>query len=417
MDSPLRGLERYEGAPTDEIRGAVRRALVNLSDLAVRENIAFVLIAGDIYDGTWKDHNTGLYFVQWLDGLQKAGVSVHAISGNHDAASEMTKTLILPANPDGTPVMMSSHECQTVMLEHCNVAIHGRGFAAKAEAENLVREYPSAIPGVFNIGMLHTSLNGAEGHDTYAPCSTADLTERGYQYWALGHVHTRSDSVRDGHTPIVFPGNIQGRNIREIGAKGCELVTVDHAGRVNIEFKTLDVFRWQVCDVDVAVVDEPEQLIDRFQDAMRVLVGDADGLPLGVRVNVVGASEAHDRWLADPETWTQQIRAAAITIAETSVWIEKVSFRTRPLKTVSTEDMESGAIGELKRYFDDLDVDDALLDDVSEELSDLRRKLTAEMSDGNDEVAPIHRADLRAVVREVQPLLMQRLSLGSQARS
>ena len=59
LDSPLRGLERYEGAPVDELRGATRRAFENLVDLAIEDEVAFVLLAGDLYDGDWKDYNTG----------------------------------------------------------------------------------------------------------------------------------------------------------------------------------------------------------------------------------------------------------------------------------------------------------------------------------------------------------------------
>ncbi len=47
LDSPLKGLERYEGAPVDEIRSATRRALENLVDFALEQEVDFVLIAGD----------------------------------------------------------------------------------------------------------------------------------------------------------------------------------------------------------------------------------------------------------------------------------------------------------------------------------------------------------------------------------
>lgn len=48
---------------------------------------------------------------------------------------------------------------------------------------------------------------------------------RGYQYWALGHVHQRE--LRGTDPVVAFSGNLQGRRIREAGAKGCWLVTVD----------------------------------------------------------------------------------------------------------------------------------------------------------------------------------------------
>ena len=81
FDSALHGLERYEGAPVDEMRSATRRAFDNLIELAIDESVAFVLLAGDLYDGDWKDYNTGLFFHgaygtpprSWHTGLHGGG--------------------------------------------------------------------------------------------------------------------------------------------------------------------------------------------------------------------------------------------------------------------------------------------------------------------------------------------------------
>ena len=48
LDSPFKGLERYEGAPAEKMRQATRRALENLVQLALDEQVKFVLIAGDL---------------------------------------------------------------------------------------------------------------------------------------------------------------------------------------------------------------------------------------------------------------------------------------------------------------------------------------------------------------------------------
>src|SRR5215510_7563591 len=122
LDSPLVGLEHYEGAPVQEIRQASRRALENLVELALAQQVDFVLIAGDLYDGNWPDHNTGLFFVRQLHRLQQAAIPLYLIQGNHDAQSKMTTTLQLPDNPDGSHVQLSASAPQTVVLEQCDVA-------------------------------------------------------------------------------------------------------------------------------------------------------------------------------------------------------------------------------------------------------------------------------------------------------
>src|SRR3954469_13539897 len=98
LDSPLRGLQRYEGAPVDAIRGACRRALEQMVDLVIRERVDFVLIAGDLYDGDWQDYNTGLFLTAQMHALRDAGIRVFLIAGNHDAASQITRRLTLPDN-------------------------------------------------------------------------------------------------------------------------------------------------------------------------------------------------------------------------------------------------------------------------------------------------------------------------------
>src|ERR1019366_1543598 len=185
LDSPLRGIARYEGMPVDDIRLATRRAFDNLVGLAIDERVRFVLLAGDLYDGDWKDTSTGMFFVSRMTRLREAGIPVFLVAGNHDAANRMTKSLRLPPN---VSVFASKHP-ETKLLPEGDVVIHGQSFASQSIVENLAANYPAKRPGCFNIGLLHTSLSGYEGHEPYAPCTLDDLRGKEYDYWALGHVH------------------------------------------------------------------------------------------------------------------------------------------------------------------------------------------------------------------------------------
>ena len=239
LDSPLKGLARYEGAPAEAVREASRRALENLVALAVERRPDFVLIAGDLYDGDWKDYNTGLYFVGQMAALDRAGIPVLLLHGNHDAASHMTRSLRLPGNvftfPTDAPYSRILNECRTV--------VHGQGYAQRQVTENLAAGYPAPHPGFFNIGLLHTSLETPGADKRYAPCAPADLVARGYDYWALGHRH--NCQVLAENPPVLFCGAAQGRDVAEPGPHACVWVAAE-AGRVSWELVHLDVLRWVV---------------------------------------------------------------------------------------------------------------------------------------------------------------------------
>ena len=219
LDSPLRGLERYENAPVDRMRRATRRAFERLVDLAIEKRVDFVVIAGDLYDGDCRDYNTGLYLTRQLGRLRDEKIPVFLIAGNHDAANRMTRVLPLPDN-----VRMLGHDRpETVCIKDLDVAIHGQSFGKPAVTENLAAGYPAALPGCVNIGVLHTGLGGMNGHERYAPCTLDELRFKRYDYWALGHIHVaRGVMPRAGdHLRRQPPGPARPRD-RSQGLPACD---------------------------------------------------------------------------------------------------------------------------------------------------------------------------------------------------
>jgi DNA repair exonuclease SbcCD nuclease subunit len=414
LDSQLRGLDRYDGAPVDEIRGATRRALENLVDLAVREQVACVIIAGDVYDGDWQDFNTGLFFVRQMSRLREANIAVVLIRGNHDATSRISRSLELPDNV----CSLSTKKPQTVEgrdigygLAHLDVTIHGQGFHSAAVDENVVLNYPAAKSGAFNIGVLHTSLEMEAGgeHARYAPCAVSDLLARHYDYWALGHVHRRR--IVHDDPPIVYPGNVQGRHIRETGVKGCMLVSVDERGQIELEFQPLDVFRWYELPVSIDGAAGGEEVLGTVAAQLREFVHEYGELPLALRVVLTGACDAHLELAGAPERWINQVRALASNVGLGNVWIEQVRFRTTPRVASRPVNLDDGPWREVAGYLEDLRADDALLAPVVDQLSALARKIPDELAGGDDGDA-VRLNDpqyLRQLLDQVEPLLLTRL--------
>lgn len=368
LDSPLRGLERYEGAPTEIIRGATRRALERLVDLAREEAVAFVVIAGDVFDGDWKDYNTGLFFVEQMRRLTEVGIRVFLIRGNHDAASLMSKQLSLPEGVH----LFDHRKAGTVRLEDLRVAVHGQSFGNRAVPDNLVPDYPEAVAGFFNVGILHTSADGRPGHEPYAPCKVADLVTKGYDYWALGHVHERE--VLHEAPWVVFSGNPQGRHARETGAKGCTVVRLADGEVSKVEAVELDVVRWTACEVDAAGAESLPEVLDRVRAALAEAIETAAGRLVAARLTVVGATEIHAALMRERESFVGECRNVANEFGG-DVWLEKVRVKTRAMVDLEALAKEGDAVGELLLFLRSAGKDEALLATSVEGLKGLSGKL------------------------------------------
>ena len=354
-------------------------------------------------DGDWKDYNTGLYFVSQMRKLREANIPVYIVSGNHDAASKITRTIRFP---EGIHVFPKDQPT-TFVIEALGVAIHGQSFASPAVRKNLSLNYPATLPGHFNIGMLHTCATGREGHEPYAPCKVEDLQLKGYEYWALGHVHQRE--VLSDDPLIVFPGNTQGRNIRETGAKGCLLVAVDEKGRPAADFKPLDVIRWIRVAIDASQTETGNEVVDLVSEHLEKILGENNGMPLIARVEIIGPSPAHTDLAANQERWINDIKAVAVDISGDRIWIEKVKFQT-----TSPEDRETGAnaegpIGELWRYLDELRSQPDELIGIGETLKEMTRKLPRELMEDRDIISPEDPQWLTEQLEHVGPMLVRRL--------
>ncbi len=401
LDSPLRGLESYEDAPVEEIRGATRRAFDNLVELAIEEDVSFVLLSGDLYDGEWKDYNTGLFFAERMGRLRRQNIRVFMVSGNHDAASQITRTLQLPDNVQ----VLSTKKPQTILLDHIGVAIHGQGYQSRAMSKNLAEQYPQYNPEYFNIGILHTALNGREGHEPYAPCTLDDLRQKGYDYWALGHVHKREEVSKDPW--IVFPGNIQGRHIRETGTKGASLVTVENGEVIGVEHHELDVLRWSVCRVDLSDCEVIDAVHDHVRQTLEGEQEQAEGRILAVRLVLTGGCPVHPRLLEESAHLRESFRSMAAGLGD--MWLEKVLFKTG--RTGSIEDAmgEETPLSGLMTAVEQFELDAGRILDQVPEVAALKNKLPPDLIGGDDPLLPTAPDQISAFLDDVRELLTAKL--------
>jgi len=403
LDSPLWGLERYEGAPVEDIRGSTRRALENLVRLAIEEHVDFVLLVGDLYDGDWKDYNTALFLSKEVSKLREVGIQVFIVTGNHDAASQITRSLRMPDNVK----IFSIRKPETVLLERIGVAIHGQGFRQRVVMEDLSTGYPAAMPGYVNIGMLHTAATGREGHDPYAPCTIEGLLSKKYDYWALGHVHKR-EIIHEAPW-IIFPGNTQGRHIRETGPKGCSLVKVDDDKCITVDHRDLHVLQWIRCEVDATDADTSEEVIEKTRSLIMGHIDKGDGRFIAVRVIITGTCKAHDELSMQSEKWINEIRSVVTDASGRMVWIENVEIKTRTQIDLEELLKREDSFGDLLKFIKSIESSDDLFKSIKDDFTALRAKLPSELFVGSDAYNLESPENVQEILEEVKQLLIPKL--------
>jgi DNA repair exonuclease SbcCD nuclease subunit len=335
--------------------------------------------------------------------LKEAGIGVFMVAGNHDAASQITKHLRLPDNV----TLFSTKSPEQVVVHELNVAIVGQGFATRAVTADLSQGYPQGDPQLFTIGLLHTGMDGKPGHEPYAPCSLDGLRSKGYQYWALGHIHKREVVCEDPW--IVYPGNIQGRHIREAGPKGCTLVTVEGGEVVEVEHRDLDVMRWSLCTLDASASDTPDEIYEQVREGLQAALDAAEGRPIAVRLMLQGATSAHSRLHAEREHWLQEYRALATGLGGAGIWLEKVAITTTPSISADQILARDDALGGLLRSINMLELDGPALEGLAEEVAALRQKLPAEILGGDDPYDPTDLNLLKGTLEDIKEVLVNRL--------
>lgn len=411
LDSPLLGLERYEGAPVDEIRGACRRAFENMVELAISEECAFVLISGDLFDSDWKDYNSGLFLSKQMSRLRESGIKAFIISGNHDAANHISKKLRMPDNVK----IFSTHKAESSEVEEVGAIIHGRGFESRSVTEDMSGTYPDRVNGLFNIAMLHTSLDGREGHDNYAPCSLQGLIGKGYDYWALGHVHKREIIYQDPW--VVFSGNIQGRHIRETGIKGCTLVTVNEGAVVDVEHRELDVFRFCLCPVDLSGAATEDEVSEKVIKAVELDMDRNPDKSIALRLRLTGNTTMHNELQRNREKWLNEFRAALTDRSGETIWIEKVEHETADDTGVEDTACLSGdALRQIICSIDDLKNDDQFLDTLVNEFSNLNIKLPDELRNGLEGIDLSDKKTFVEAAEDVKSMILAGIQAGREAK-
>ena len=373
LDSPLRSLALRDPALAELIGNATRRSFVSIVDLCLAEEVDALLIAGDLYDGEQTSMKTARFLAGQFRRLDQARISVFVVRGNHDALSRITRELVLP---DAVHVFPGRAEAVPLQRSGSgpDIVVHGISFAQPQARESLVSRFRPPIADAINIGMLHTSLAGAPGHDSYAPCSLTELEEAGFSYWALGHIHKRK--VHDCRCAVVMPGIPQGRDVNESGPKSVTLVTIADDGTIALEERETCIAQFERLRIDLGGIESRRELSARMEDALGRAREAARAEHLVVRLSLEGTTRLAWQLRRDPDLLRAEADERACTLD--GCWIEKIETACRlPVDPVAP--ISADPIMELRQLMSDGTLSSpAFQADIAGIIDELRLQLPSE---------------------------------------
>jgi exonuclease SbcD len=359
LDSPFRGIGSASAAVKQRLESATLAAFRRVVDHTMECKADFLVIAGDIYDSKDRNLRALVWFRNEMERLAEQNIPVFIVHGNHDPLNGWGSGFQLPPNvitfgghADTEPFIRRGREAAQVT---------GISYTRERVTDNLASSLTPDGGSPYSIAVLHANVGHQSGHADYAPATVADLAAAGFNYWALGHVHTRSVLATDPAT-IVYPGNTQGRNPREAGPRGCYQVDVDTHGRAHLEFIETSVVRWTHIELSVAHMNSMNELVDSMLHKAR----DASALfhgPIVARCTIRGSGPLHRDLQRD------DMNEELAEVLSSALIVESVRIATGPEVDVEalarTETMVSDFLKLAERAMEDSEMRQRLSDSLA----------------------------------------------------
>ncbi|EAD0599343.1 exonuclease SbcCD subunit D [Listeria monocytogenes] len=315
LDSPFIGLSTLPQPLFSAIQESTFQSLERITTVAIKEAVDFVLIAGDIYDSEDQSVRAQARFAKEMKRLEAANIPVFMIHGNHDFIEKHKEKLALPSNVHvfSEQVEVMSHKTATGV----SVNIYGFSYNERHIRSSRVGEYKIQGDADFHIALLHGSeVSSSEEHDVYAPFRVQEISRKGFDYWALGHIHKRQLLAES--PSIYYPGNIQGRNRKESGEKGASIVTLSEAS-TTIDFIGTSPIIWEE-----AVITLPENSeINAFYRETTKLLESYQGRSHSYFLHIIVKMENKQK--IDTNDWLQMLQEEVEITDNTFVWVHKLT--------------------------------------------------------------------------------------------
>ncbi|KAF1304585.1 DNA repair exonuclease [Enterococcus saccharolyticus] len=259
-----------------ELALANEQVLENIVSLALSEQVDFLLLAGDTFHQNRPSLKTQHLFFQQMNRLKEKNIPVYMSFGNHDFYEKERYWFDFPDN-----IYLFQEEAVTTVEGKTatgeTYAISGFSYHHPWITTSKVNEYPNR-QATYHIGMYHGDMQG-----NYAPFRVQEMKQKGYDYWALGHIHVPTQLAVE--PPIIYAGAPQGHTQKETQIQGVLLVSLGET--VEITPKSVAAITWETVTVSLKAIRDQRTALEKIQQTflasekklIHLKLVDTEGLP------------------------------------------------------------------------------------------------------------------------------------------
>jgi DNA repair exonuclease SbcCD nuclease subunit len=351
LDTPFRGLSHVAPEISRALNDATFQSYDNIVQRAIAEKVDCVVIAGDVYDSAERSLRAQFKFRDGLERLASHGIEVFIACGNHDPLNGWSATITWP---ESVHTFAGDHVDvrQVVRGGQVVATVCGMSYERESVRENLAVRFPEPAPGPPAIAVLHANVGGDPRHQPYAPTTVEELASKGFDYWALGHVHTHR-VLREQEPAIIYPGCAQSRHPNETGPKGCCLVTLTPFELPDIQFIPTDAVRYEQAVLDISEHEAQDSIREAIAARCRSLLESSSGRHAVVRVTLSGRTRLHHELARSGglEALLEMVRED-LSGWQPWAWVEKLVLDTRGMYRIEDQRGREDFVGDLISAYD-----------------------------------------------------------------
>jgi exonuclease SbcD len=331
LDTPFKGLSNLNADLANKLKDATFKSFKRIIDLCIERKVDFLIISGDIFDSENKSLRAQKEFISEITRLSNQGIHTYFNCGNHDLLNSWLDILQLPDNV--YRFGCDNVESITYTKNGSSIAdIYGISFEKKEVRKNTAAKYKlNDNPSPISIAVHHGTIGKAGIHENYAPFKIEDIINQKFDYWALGHIHTRQ-VIHEAEPMIVYPGNPQGRDFGETGAKGCYLIEIESGLKPIAEFIPTQLIRFEIINIDLTEETTINVLSKKIEDASKVIDNYDENVSYILRIVLTGRTLLHTH-LRKPGELDELIKSFndEQLFQSNFIWIDRIDLRTQSI--------------------------------------------------------------------------------------